>query len=80
MVCSIIPNLRDILTMVEKAIFRPLPFVHQKQKLEISEIGIEIEDKEDLTWFHLRPIYQLLFNLILSEYIDTKSLKPFVTC
>jgi hypothetical protein len=45
------------MTMIEKSIFRPLPFIQQKDKLAFSEIGIEMEEKEDLTWLNLRPIY-----------------------
>jgi len=64
--------------MVEKNIFRPLPF-KVKDKLAFSETGMEIEETEDPCWFHLRPIYELFLSLVTNEHIDSKSLKPHIS-
>ena len=56
----IIPNLDEVMQMIEKNIFRPLPNV-KKSNLEISETGIEQEEEEeevDPAWPHLQGIYE----------------------
>jgi serine/threonine-protein phosphatase 2A regulatory subunit B' len=47
----IIPNLDEVMQMIEKNIFRPLPNV--KKSLQFSETGIEQEDEVDPAWPHL---------------------------
>ena len=49
---TIIPALDDVMTMIEKNIFRPLPNV-KKQNLQFSETGVEAEDEVDPAWPHL---------------------------
>jgi serine/threonine-protein phosphatase 2A regulatory subunit B' len=51
-VSLIIPHLDDVMTMIEKNIFRPLPNV-KKQNLAFSETGVEAEDEVDPAWPHL---------------------------
>ena len=48
----IVPCLDDVMTMIEKNIFRPLPNV-KKQNLAFSETGVEAEDEVDPAWPHL---------------------------
>jgi len=52
----IIPNLDEVMQMIEKNIFRPLPNV--KKSLQFSETGIEQEDEVDPAWPHLQGIYE----------------------
>jgi serine/threonine-protein phosphatase 2A regulatory subunit B' len=51
-VSLIIPHLDDVMTMIEKNIFRPLPSV-KKSNLQFSETGVEAEDEVDPAWPHL---------------------------
>jgi serine/threonine-protein phosphatase 2A regulatory subunit B' len=48
----IIPNLDDVMQMIERNIFRPLPNI-QKKNLGFSETGIEQEDEVDPVWPHI---------------------------
>lgn len=48
----IIPNLDEVMQMIEKNIFRPLPNV-KKTNLGFSETGIEQEDEVDPAWPHI---------------------------
>lgn len=56
-VSLIIPHLDDVMTMIEKNIFRPLPNV-KKTNLQFSETGVEQEDEVDPAWPHLQGIYE----------------------
>jgi len=51
-VSLIIPHLDDVMTMIEKNIFRPLPSI-KKANLQFSETGVEAEDDVDPAWPHL---------------------------
>jgi len=53
----IIPHLDDVMTMIEKNIFRPLPNV-KKNNLALSETGVEQEEETDPAWPHLQGIYE----------------------
>lgn len=48
----IIPNLDEVIQMIEKNIFRPLPNV-KKMNMGFSETGIEQEDEVDPAWPHI---------------------------
>ena len=48
----IIPNLDEVMHMIEKNIFRPLPSV-KKNNLGFSETGVEQEDEIDPVWPHI---------------------------
>ena len=48
----IIPNLDEVMQMIEKNIFRPLPLV-KKNNLAFSETGIDQEEEMDPAWPHL---------------------------
>ena len=56
-VSLIIPHLDDVMTMIEKNIFRPLPNV-KKSNLQMSDTGVEAEDEVDPAWPHLQGIYE----------------------
>jgi len=55
-VSLIIPHLNEVMTMIEKNIFRPLPNV-KKSSLAFSETGVEAEEEIDPAWTHINPIY-----------------------
>ena len=74
----IIPNLDEVMQMIEKNIFRPLPNV-AKKNLGFSETGIEQEDEVDPAWPHLQGIYEFFLQLVINEAVDVKSLKVYVT-
>ena len=65
--------------MIEKNIFRPLPVV-KKANLSAAETGIDQEEEEaDPAWPHLYGIYDIFLQIIVSESVDAKALKQFVT-
>lgn len=74
----IIPHLDDVMTMIEKNIFRPLPNV-KKQNLAFSETGVEQEEEVDPAWPHLQGIYELFLQLIINDGVEVRSLKIYVT-
>jgi serine/threonine-protein phosphatase 2A regulatory subunit B' len=74
----IIPNLDDVMNMIEKNIFRPLPNV-KKSNLGFSETGIEQEEEVDPAWPHIQGIYEFFLQLVINEAVDVKSLKVYVT-
>ena len=53
----IIPHLDDVMHMVEKNIFRPLPNV-RKGNVAYAETGVEQEEEIDPAWPHLQGIYE----------------------
>jgi serine/threonine-protein phosphatase 2A regulatory subunit B' len=77
-VSLIIPHLDDVMTMIEKNIFRHLPNV-KKQNLNFSETGVEQEDEVDPAWPHLQGIYEFFLQLIINEAVEVRSLKVYVT-
>jgi serine/threonine-protein phosphatase 2A regulatory subunit B' len=77
-VSLIIPNLDEVMHMIEKNIFRPLPNV-KKSNLAFSETGIEQEEEVDPSWPHVQGVYEFFLNLIINEAADVKSLKVYVT-
>ena len=77
-VSLIIPNLDDVMTMIEKNIFRPLPNV-KKSNLAFSETGVEAEDEVDPAWPHLQGIYEFFLQLVINEAVEVRSLKVYVT-
>ena len=77
-VSLIIPNLDDVMTLIEKNIFRPLPNV-KKSNLAFSETGVEAEDEVDPAWPHLQGIYEFFLQLVINEAVEVRSLKVYVT-
>lgn len=77
-VSLIIPHLDDVMTMIEKNIFRPLPNV-KKQNLAFSETGVEQEEEVDPAWPHLQGIYEFFLQLIINDAVEVRSLKVYVT-
>jgi serine/threonine-protein phosphatase 2A regulatory subunit B' len=74
----IIPNLDNVMQMIERNIFRPLPNV-KKSNLAFSETGIEQEEEVDPSWPHIQGVYEFFLQLIINEAADVKSLKVYVT-
>ena len=62
-------QLDDVMTMIEKNIFRPLPNV-KKQNLAFSETGVEAEDEVDPAWPHLQGIYEFFLQLVINEAVE----------
>ena len=56
-VSLIIPNLDDVMTMIEKNIFRPLPNF-KRGNLAFSETGVEQEEEVEPSWPHIQGIYE----------------------
>ena len=77
-VSLIIPHLDDVMTMIEKNIFRPLPNV-KKSNLQFSETGVEQEEELDPAWPHLQGIYEFFLQLVINEAVEVRSLKVYVT-
>ena len=78
MVSLIIPNLDEVMQMIEKNIFRPLPSV-KKANLGFAETGVEGDDEMDPTWYHLQGIYEFFLQLVINESVEVRSLKVYVT-
>lgn len=74
----IVPALDEIMHMIEKNIFRPLPGV-KKAGLQYSETGVEQEDEVDPAWPHLQGVYDLFLQLVVNDAIETKAIKTYVT-
>ena len=74
----IIPNLDEVIQMIEKNIFRPLPNV-KKGSLGFSETGVETEEDMDPAWPHLQGIYEFFLQLVINESVEVRSLKVYVT-
>ena len=56
-VSVIIPNLDEVMQMIEKNIFRPLPNV-KKSNLGFAETGVDQEEDMDPAWPHIQGIYE----------------------
>ena len=74
----IIPHLDDVMTVIEKNIFRPLPNV-KKSNLQFSETGVEQEEEVDPAWPHIQGIYEFFLQLVINEAVEVRSLKVYVT-
>ena len=74
----IIPHLDEVMSMIQKNIFRPLPNI-KKANLGFSETGVEQEEEVDPAWPHLQGIYEFFLQLVINETVDVKSLKVYVT-
>lgn len=73
----VMPNLENVMNMIKRNIFRPLPIV-KKQGLA----GEGMEDEEiivDPSWPHLQPVYEFFLQLIINEAVDMKSLRSYIT-
>ena len=77
-VSLIIPNLDDVMTMVEKNIFRPLP-IFKRGNLAFSETGVEQEEEVEPSWPHIQGIYEFFLQLVINEAVEVRSLKVYVT-
>jgi serine/threonine-protein phosphatase 2A regulatory subunit B' len=74
----IIPHLDEVLNMIEKNIFRPLPNV-KKSNLGMAETGVDQEEEMDPAWPHLQGIYEFFLQLVIHESIEVRQLKVYVT-
>ncbi len=74
----IIPNLDEVIQMIERNIFRPLPNV-KKSNLGFSETGVEQEEEVDPAWPHVQGVYEFFLQLVVNDAVDVKSLKVYVT-
>ena len=76
-----IQNIDNVMDMIKKNIFRPLPNANRNNvALGVSETGIEEEEQEpDHSWTHIKGIYDIFLQLIINEACDVKTFKPFIT-
>jgi len=77
-VSLIIPNLDDVMTMIEKNIFRPLPNF-KRNNMGFSETGVEQEEEVEPSWPHIQGIYELFLQLVINEAVEVRALKQYVT-
>jgi len=77
-VSLIVVNLDDVMTMIEKNIFRPLPNF-KKSNLQFSETGVEQEEEVEPAWPHLQGIYEFFLQLVINEAVEVKQFKSYVT-
>ena len=77
-VSLIIPNLDDVMTMIEKNIFRPLPNFN-RGNLAFSETGVEQEEEVEPSWPHIQGIYEFFLQLVINDAVEVRSLKVYVT-
>ena len=77
-VSLIIPNLDDVMTMIEKNIFRPLQNF-KRGNLAFSETGVEQEEEVEPSWPHIQGIYEFFLQLVINEAVEVRSLKVYVT-
>ncbi|CAG9325210.1 unnamed protein product [Blepharisma stoltei] len=79
----VIPHLDLVIDMIKKNIFRPLPMDKKGgDKLGPGEAQAEGGDEDmviDPAWPHLQGVYEFVFELIICEATDVKSLKVFIT-
>ena len=77
----VLPHLEQVVEMVRKNIFRPLPMDKKSaDKLGPSEGGLEDEDIIMApAWPHIQGVYEFFFELIVSEVTDVKSIKVYIT-
>ena len=76
-----IPNIENVMDMIKKNIFRPLPNTNGGNLAE-TKTGVEEEEQQqeqDHSWAHIRGIYEIFLNLVINEACDCITLKQFVT-
>lgn len=75
----VIPNLEQVMDMIQKNIFRPLPIV--KKQGAAGEMGMADDDEVifDPSWPHLQPVYEFFLQLIVNDSAEIKCLKTFIT-
>jgi serine/threonine-protein phosphatase 2A regulatory subunit B' len=71
------PHLEQVMDMIQKNIFRPLPVV--KKTGVAGEVGMDEEEIIDPSWPHLQPVYEFFLQLIVNDAADVRSLKGFIT-
>lgn len=74
----ILQNMDEVMQMIEKNIFRPLPNV-KKASLSMSETGVDQEEEMDPAWPHLQGIYEFFLQLVIHELVEVRQLKSYVT-
>lgn len=77
----ILSNLENVFEVIQKNLFRPLVSLKKStEKLGLSETGVEDEDSStDLAWPYMQGIYEVLLKIVVSELVDVKNLKNFIT-
>lgn len=74
----VIPNLEQVMDMIQKNIFRPLPVV--KKQGAAGEMGMDDDEVIfDPSWPHLQPVYEFFLQLIVNDSAEIKCLKTFIT-
>lgn len=70
-VSVVVNNMDEIMQMIEKNIFRPLPSV-RKNNLNFAETGLDQEEEMDPAWPHLQGTYEFFLQLVINEAIEIK--------
>ena len=74
-----IPNFEEVMNMIKKNIFRPLPNTN-RGNLSIVDTGIEEEEqKPDPSWIHIRGIYYIFLELVKHDDCDDETLNKLIT-
>lgn len=73
-----IPNMDEVMSMIQRNIFRPLPSI-KKANLQFKDTGIEQEEEVDPVWPHMQGIYEFFLQLIINDAVEVRLLKVYVT-
>jgi len=74
----VIPKLKEAMLMVEKNIFRPLPYF-EKEVLDSKDTGVVKAPLKEPSWPYIRGIYEFLKQLVSNPSVDSAHLKPLIT-
>lgn len=76
-----IPNIEYVMEMITKNIFRPLPSLKKNNiNVNIGDTGIDQDEVEsDPSWIHIKGVYDIFLQFILSDAHDGKVFRVFIT-
>lgn len=75
MTSLIIPNIKLLMEMISRNIFRPLPILKKQFANENEEIADQLVDT---FWPHIQPVYEMFLQLIVNDAAEVKVLKTFI--
>ena len=64
----IVPNLAEVIQMIEKTLFRPVSSV-SKVSLEVSETGVEAQENTDHSWPPIQGLYEVFVEVISHKVV-----------
>ena len=74
----VLPNLEDVINMIEFNLFRPLPYV-EKASGDSGDAGSKHIVVPEITWPHIKPIYEFFLKLLGNASTDKVFLFPVIT-